>query len=183
MFTFVFGGSFLAVGLLPVLLLPLLLVRGARTNRLVTDGAEAIGTVQEVRDTGVTINDNPRVELRLRIDPVDGSPSFEGTKKVTVSRIAVPYPGQRFPVWFDPAKRHVFGLGVDVDEQAPPAVRRLFALAEAQNPMRPQAGADPRQAAGADPVERLRQLHELRRAGALTEAEFETMKSRVLNGY
>jgi Short C-terminal domain len=159
-------GGLLSAG--PVLLLAVILLVQARkarlTGELIASGGEAIGTVSGIRDTGVTINKNPRVVLTLRIEPLDGSPSFDGTKTLTVSRVDMPYPGKRFPVWFDRANRHRFFLGTHVGPDAPAAVRRLFAVAQA----------------AADPLDRLARLNELRLAGALTQVEFDAQKARLL---
>src|SRR5690606_30419584 len=59
----VLGGVFTAVTLLPLALLPFALRKRRLAAKLVAEGATAIGTVTGVRDTGVTINRNPRVEL------------------------------------------------------------------------------------------------------------------------
>jgi hypothetical protein len=175
----VLGGIFLGVVLLPVLAVPFALRRRRRARRLLERGTQAIGTVTAFRDTGVTINKQPRVALTVRIEPQDGSSTFEGTKTITVSRLEPPYVGQRFPVWFDPDDRDSFVLATDVAANAPTDVRRLFALAAAGDPGRP--GTDgPDGAAAVDPLDRLAKLNDLRLAGALTEAEFEAQKAIVL---
>ncbi len=49
---------------------------------LAENGTKAVGTIVNVQDTGVTINDvNVRVALRLGIEPLDGSAPFEADKK------------------------------------------------------------------------------------------------------
>jgi hypothetical protein len=58
--------------------------------------------VINVADTGVTVNNNPRVKLTLQVQP-EGDAPFEATKKVTVSRVSIPQPGTRFIVRYDPA--------------------------------------------------------------------------------
>jgi hypothetical protein len=177
----VFGGIFLGVVLLPVLAVPFALRKRRRARRLLEHGTQAIGTVTAFRDTGVTINKQPRVALTVRIEPQDGSSTFEGEKTITVSRLEPPYVGQRFPVWFDPDDRDNFMIATDVTANAPTDVRRLFALAAAGDPGRPGTGG-PDLAAAVDPLDRLAKLNELRLAGALTEAEFEAQKAKILNG-
>ena len=60
-----------------------------RKQRLEEAGVNATGQVVSVKDTGMTINDNPRVVLTLQVTPADGSPAFQVTKKQTVSRVAI----------------------------------------------------------------------------------------------
>jgi hypothetical protein len=72
-------------------------------RRLTATGTAAVGTVTAFRDTGQTMNDSPRVKFDLRITPGDGSPEFDTTKRKYVSRLELPYVGQRFSVRYDPA--------------------------------------------------------------------------------
>ena len=83
-----------------------------QAQNLVATGAQGTGTVVSITDTGMTINDNPRVQLVMRIQPADGSPAFDATKAVTVSRIAIPRAGDQFPVWYDRANPTQWAYGV-----------------------------------------------------------------------
>ncbi|MFL5824126.1 MAG: hypothetical protein ACJ764_11870 [Solirubrobacteraceae bacterium] len=65
----------------------------------------------QVRDTGMTINDNPRVALTLQVNPTDGSPPFQTSTKVTVSRVAIPRAGDSFVVRYDPEDHDNFAIG------------------------------------------------------------------------
>jgi hypothetical protein len=69
--------------------------------RMVLAGERAQATIATVRDTGVTVNADPRVELLLRVEPA-GAPPFEATRKVVVSRIDFPRAGDRLEVAYDP---------------------------------------------------------------------------------
>ena len=71
-------------------------------KNLFENGSKAIGVLLRVDDTGMTINDNPRLRMTFRIEPLDGSPQFEGRKTKTISRAQIPRAGDRFPVWYDP---------------------------------------------------------------------------------
>jgi hypothetical protein len=73
-----------------------------KKERILTDGISAQAVVIDVADTGVTINDNPRVKLTLQVQP-EGDAPFEATKKVTVSRVEIPRPGDKYFVRYDPA--------------------------------------------------------------------------------
>lgn len=171
-FGLVFGGFFAGVPILLILVLAVLGLGGkakaAKAQNLIATGARGIGTITGVRDTGVTINDNPRVGITMRIEPEDGSPAFDATKDVTVSRVAIPRRGDRFPVWYDRADPTSWAYGTDMDRsQTAPENQALF----------DKAAADPELAE----LDALAKLHDLHRAGALTDAEFEAAKGRLLN--
>jgi hypothetical protein len=144
--------------------------RHKQMARLMTVGIPALGTIQSIQDTGVTINNNPRVNLRVWIEPRDGSPPYQGSKTVTMRRVAPVVVGQRYPVLIEPGDRGNFALMFDLTDTTglPPHVMELVALAQ---------GSRPRQD---DPAESLVKLNELRMSGALSEAEFNAAKARIL---
>lgn len=183
-FPIVFGGLFLLVGLAPLLLLPLGARRMRRAKRLVTGGLTGIATVADVEDTGVTINDNPRVRVRLQVEPQRGGSPFEAHKTMTVSRVEIPRKGDRFPVWYDADDPDGLVLGTDVKADAPADVRALFAKAGHTVDGAP-AAAEPVAAADGKPpaswVEELGALNDLRLKGVLTDEEFATAKARLLD--
>lgn len=121
-FPWLFGGTFFVLGLL-LLFGRLALGRAgaakqAMAGELMRSGVKGIGTIVEVGDTGTTINDNPRIIIRMRIAPLDGSPPVERAKKAVVSRVAVPRVGERYPAWFDRADPDKWMFGTDMDESA-----------------------------------------------------------------
>ena len=73
------------------------------TQRLMTSGRQGTATVTALRDTGVTINDNPQVELDLDV-AVKGMPVYPVTHRQVISRLAVTgfQPGATVPVRVDP---------------------------------------------------------------------------------
>jgi hypothetical protein len=77
-------------------------VFGRKKKDILANGIQARATITNVQDTGMTVNDNPRVKLTLQVTP-DGDMPFEATKKVTVSRIAIPRIGDSMWVRYDPA--------------------------------------------------------------------------------
>ena len=151
---------------------------------LVQSGSVGVGTLTNVADTGITINElEIRVKLTLRIDPIDGSAPFEGHKTTTVSRVQIPQVGARYPVFYDPADHETFAY---VDSIADESGRQLI-LSKFGDAFGPDAagvgivGATPAAAAPADdPLDRLEKLVKLRDAGALTPEEFEAQKAAVL---
>jgi len=174
-FGWLFGGMFAFFGILPLLLSGVVkgkvAARQVEAQRLIQTGRKGIGTILAVNDTGLTINENPRVEIVMRVEPVDGSPPLELRKKVIVSRVALPRAGDRHPVWYDPADHEKWAFGTDMDASAPREVRELFDL------VRQSAGARPESGNMVDELERLNALHS---SGALTDREFAEAKERLL---
>jgi hypothetical protein len=151
---------------------------------LVETGAKAVGTVLSVQDTGMTMNDNPRIRMTFRIEPIDGSPPFDAEKTKVVSRVQIPRSGDRYPVWYDLEDPSSWAFATVDNDEGRAQIRQLFgAAAETMtgvgNPAAAMAPA-PAAAPAADPMERLNKLGELRAAGVLTEAEFEAKKAEIL---
>jgi Short C-terminal domain len=154
---------------------------------LVQNGARGIGTVLTVQDTGMSINDNPRVKMTFRVEPIDGSPPFEAQKTKVVSRVEIPRTGDRYPVWYDAADPgETWAFAMIADDTGRAQIRQMFGpQAESITGMggSPFAAAPapaPAAAPAADPVERLRKLDELRSSGILSDAEFEQKKAEIL---
>ena len=70
-------------------------------RRIKAHGIEADATILAVSDTGVTLNKNPYVKLRLRVEPI-GMAIYKTEAKAMVSRVAIPRPGDGVRVKFDP---------------------------------------------------------------------------------
>jgi Short C-terminal domain len=156
-----------------------------RAANLMATGSRGVGTLTQVRDTGMTINDNPRVKMILRVDPLDGAAPFEAEKTATVSRVMVPQIGNRYPVFYDAQDPSDFIFVNSVDD----ATGRANIVAMFGDAFGPDASGVgmPAMAAPAaapvvaeDPLDRIKKLAELRDAGALTEAEFEAQKAQIL---
>jgi hypothetical protein len=150
---------------------------------LVQSGAVGVGTLTDVQDTGITINDlNIRVKLHFRVDPVDGSPAFEAQKTTTVNRVRVPPIGARYPIFFDPADHDTFAY---VDGISDDSGRQLI-LSKFGDAFGPDAagvgmiGIAPVAPAAEDPLDKLKKLGELRDSGVLTEEEFAAQKAAIM---
>jgi hypothetical protein len=156
----------------------------AKAENLMTNGSRGVGVVLDVRDTGMTVNDNPRVKMTFRIEPLDGTAAFEAQKTSTVSRVAIPRAGDRYPVWFDAADHDSWMYAVVADDNGRHQIRQLFgSAAETLTGIgNPEAASATAVAAppAADPLERLQKLNELRATGALSDAEFEATKAQIL---
>src|SRR5690242_21714137 len=87
----------------------------AKAEELMTTGARGVGTITDVRDTGMTINDNPRVKVTFEIQPLDGSTAFTAEKTKTVSRVRIPQIGCRYPIFYDAADPSTFAW-VEVED-------------------------------------------------------------------
>lgn len=179
-FPWLFGGLFFAGGLLPLFLglavRRTYAAKQATAEELYRSGVKGVGTIIGVIDTGVTINDNPRVLLSMRIEPIDGSAPVERNKTITASRVAIPRAGDRFPVWFDRADPEKWMFATDMDETASAEAKDLFARARAGG----GGAAAPAAASQGGPVEELAGLTALWQQGALTDAEFADAKARLL---
>ena len=156
--------------------------RGKRqkVENLMATGSKGVGTVVNVQDTGMTVNDNPRVKMVFRIEPLDGSPAFEARKTKTVSRVEIPRSGDRYPVWYDAQDPETWAYATIAAEEGRQQIRQLFGdvastLTGFGNGV-PAAAAP----AAADPAARLRKLDELRAGGLLDDAEYEAKKAEIL---
>ena len=78
--------------------------QNATSQRLMASGRQGTATVTAIRDTGLTVNENPQVELDLQVH-LDGAAPYPVTHRQVVSRVAIPafQPGATVPVRVDPA--------------------------------------------------------------------------------
>ena len=72
-------------------------------QRLMATGRQGTAVVTALRDTGVTVNENPQIELDLDVT-VEGMPVYPVTHRQVISRLAVAgfQPGATVPVRVDP---------------------------------------------------------------------------------
>jgi hypothetical protein len=76
----------------------------SEARRLQESGEPATARIVEVWDTGMTVNDDPVIGLRLEVNRADGSVYTATIAKSLVSRIHIPQfqPGSTVPVRIDP---------------------------------------------------------------------------------
>jgi len=77
----------------------------SETHAIQKIGEPARATVIEVWDTGITVNNDPVIGLRLTVEERPGHPPYEAViKKSLVSRVHVPQfqPGSHVPIRIDP---------------------------------------------------------------------------------
>ena len=132
----------------------------ATSQHLMANGQAGSATITAVRDTGMTINDNPRVKMTVRAEPVGEAP-FTVVKSATVSRVRIPRAGDSCVVFYDPSDREG-NNGITFDPV----------------PGMPLASA-PR--SEDDPLDKIAQLGKLRDQGLVTPEEFEAQKKRLLD--
>ena len=150
---------------------------------LVQTGSRGVGVVLNVQDTGLTMNDNPRVKMTFRIEPLDGGAAFEAEKTKVVSRVEIPRAGDRYPVWYDAADPSTWAYATVDNEEGRQNIRQMFGpAAETMTGIGdPAAAAAPAAPAAEDPLDRLKKLDELHKAGVVTDAEFEAKKAELLS--
>src|SRR5512139_1503819 len=100
--------------------------RQEKAINLVETGSRGVGVVVNVQDTGVTMNDNPRVSMAFRVEPLDGSPPFEARKTKVVSRVEIPRAGDRYPVWYDPADPESWAYATVANDEGRASIRAMF---------------------------------------------------------
>jgi hypothetical protein len=150
-----------------------------KAEELMATGSKGAGTVLSVQDTGMTVNDNPRVKMTFRVEPLDGGPAFDVEKTRTVSRLAIPRQGERYPVWYDPSDTSTWAFATIADDSGRETMRQMFGeVAETFVGM--NAPAAPAGAEGQDTVAQLSQLADLHRQGLLTDEEFQQQKAKLL---
>ena len=149
--------------------------KGKKAAELFQSGAKGAGTVLQVRDTGMTVNDNPRVKMTFRIEPLDGGAGFDVTKTATVSRVEIPRQGDRYPVWYDPEDHDAWAYATIADDNGRATMRQLFGdVAETFVGMGGAAASVP------SSIEQLKLLADLHAQGALTDEEFAAQKAKLL---
>lgn len=161
-----------------------LAVRGRRlkdAEDLVRTGIAVQGVIEEVKDTGTRINNNPMVRMTISFRRLDGTTSRVVRTRV-VSLLDPPRVGEKLAVWYDASDpdRVVFGRGASqaVDDALGRGVLGPPGHASA-GLSTDRAGEDTDLATLANQLERLSGLHA---AGQLTDAEFAAAKAKLLGG-
>jgi hypothetical protein len=149
-----------------------------KAEDLMATGAKGVGTVIGVQDTGMTVNDNPRVKMTFRVEPIDGSPALDLNKTTTVSRVQIPRQGDRYPVWYDLQDPSKWAYATVADDSGRATMRQLFGAAAESFVGMNAPGAPVSQ--GQDTVEQLKQLADLHSQGLLTADEFAAQKAKLL---
>jgi hypothetical protein len=145
--------------------------KAADEARLFETGERATAVVENVQVSATQINDNPVIDLVLRVKPRHGQ-EFTHERRLCVPANGVPLPGHLTEVAFDPADRSKVALDVDARLASPPG--RYIRT----RPPAPEAAPAP--ADQPSVIEQLERLQKLREQGTLTDAEFAAQKARIL---
>ena len=168
------GFIFIPLGIGGLLFLLFRRRKSALANRLLAEGMQTTGVIKAVRDTGVTINNNPRIALELEVKTHNGPMTLE--KTVTVSRLAIPREGDAVQVWYDRNDPKTFAIGLPTGPSPAATVAAATGLPAAS------AGVPAAPAGPTDLTATLERLAKLHADGVLTDVEFETAKTRALAG-
>lgn len=180
------GFIFIPLGLGGLLFMAFRKRKSALAQRLLATGVHTTARITAVRDTGVTINNNPRIALELEAETAQGPLKLE--KTVTVSRLAIPREGDHVQIWYDRDDPQTFALGLPSTAQRAVTAGVAQALhALGSRPAVPPhvaeqaaAAAQGTPAAPTDLTATLERLASLHADGVLTDQEFETAKTRAL---
>ena len=175
---------------------------GKRANATVIEIAEKGMAVTRGAE-GVVANTELALKAHLRVQP-DDEPEFEVKKRFSFPQMAVPGAGQTVPVLYDPQDHDKIIVDYTPEAQEGAAFaaagidpNQISQLMEQAQQMQAQAGqmqggmpgmgqmpgmtppapAQPQ----TDPVEQLEKLAKLKESGALTDAEFEAEKAKILS--
>lgn len=179
-------------------------------KQLEENGKHANATVVEIAEKGMAVtrgaegvigNTELALKAHLRVQPED-EPEFEVKKRFSFPQLAVPSAGQTVPVLYDPQDHDKIIVDYSPEAQQSAAFsaagvdpNQISALMEQAQQLRPHAGQAQAGMPGmgqvpgmapapaqpqTDPVEQLEKLAKLKESGALTEAEFEAEKAKIL---
>jgi hypothetical protein len=150
----------------------------ANAEDLLASGSKGVGTVLLVQDTGTTINNNPRIRMTFRVEPLDGGQALDLTKTKTVSRVEIPRQGDRYPVWYDAQDTSKWAYATVTDDSGRAMLREQFG--DAANSFVGMGTPAPPPSQGQDTVAALAQLADLHKQGLLTADEFAAQKAKLL---
>jgi len=79
-------------------------------------GVQASARILQIWDTGITVNNDPVIGMRVEVDRTDGTHYFATIPKSLISRLDIPrfQPGAIVPVRFDP--QHPARVALDAYE-------------------------------------------------------------------
>jgi hypothetical protein len=171
---------------------------GTRANATIIEIAEKGMAVTRGAE-GVVANTEIALKTHLRVQP-ENEPEFEVKKRFSYPQMAVPAAGQTVPVLYDPQDHDKIIVHYSAEAQQDAAFAsagidpsQIGQLMEQAQQMRAQAagmqgvgqvpGMTPPAPAPpqVDSVQQLEKLAKLRESGALTEAEFEAEKAKILS--
>ncbi len=170
-------------------------------KELEESGKRANATVVEIAEKGMAVtrgaegvigNTELALKTHLRVQP-DDEPEFEVKKRISFPQLAVPSAGQTVPVIYDPNDHDKIIVDYSPEAQQSAAFtaagidpNQISQLMQQAQQMQGGMGQMPGAAAPApaqpqsNSVEQLEKLAKLKESGALTDAEFEAEKAKIL---
>lgn len=148
---------------------------------LVQSGRKARAKILRIDPTGVIINHiNIQCNVTFQLEPLDGGPPFNQQKKIVIPQTQMPRVGDVWPSWYEATDPSIFAIGMP--DGAQPEQVPLFREFGIPHPLDPGAGtnAATEASSSADTVGDLERLTQLHADGALTDAEFQAAKTRLL---
>jgi hypothetical protein len=184
----VLAGTFIPIGALPMIWLISNGLTGMRTRQLRARSKEADATVSRVDELQRFGMNQAKIRVTYTVAPSDEA-SFEVARETNTLLTQMPHPGQRVKIRYDPHDRDRFELvgssAASTGELLAQMMRAgtptpaVASMAAATAPVTPGTVA-PAVQSGRDPLDRLKELAQLRDSGALTTAEFEAQKAKIL---
>jgi hypothetical protein len=173
---------------------------GKRANAVIVEIAQKGMAVTRGAADNVVANTEIALKTHLRVQP-DDEPEFEVKKRFSYPQLSVPSAGQTVPVIYDPQDHDKIIVDYSPEAQGEAALSSAGIDAGSLGELMNQAAqlqAQAQQAQGTagtgampgmtpptappqpDPVEQLEKLAALKEKGALTEAEFEAEKAKII---
>jgi uncharacterized membrane protein len=183
------GGTFTMIGVIWVLVAlgvgswyGSVATKQAKEQQLFVTGQRATAVIEGVEGTGVQINDCPQVYLTLRVQPRNG-PEFVHQHKLVLPFGSVVQPGYLVDVAYDPANPNDVAIETDPRYVATPPAQYIKTRPPEQAAQAAAAAMPAAPASGGSPptlIDQIERLAHLRDSGALTQAEFDQQKARLL---
>jgi hypothetical protein len=180
---YIIGAIFIPMGAVPLLWMLFSSAGSLRQSRIRARSKEADATVTRVEELNHFGYGQIKARVTYAVQPLDDV-SFEVSHDSNFLTTQVPRTGAKVKIRYDPTNHEQFEIVHPGQAQNAAALSAMMT----QGGRTPTAAvaslaAMPPAANGArDPLDRLKELTELRDAGALTPSEFETQKARILAG-
>jgi hypothetical protein len=172
------GQIWVGVSVLLGLIFGGLYVKQRGEQRVAAEGIQGTAQILGMSQTGMYINEQPQVELHMRIE-APGIAPYELHKKVIVPLIALgSLSGGRLTVAIDREDHE--NVVVNWSQTAAPMV--ISTQLESSGHDVDAAPAAPT-ATKADPVQRLEELRELKEKGLISEAEYESKRIQIISEF
>jgi hypothetical protein len=174
---FTMGGTFVIIGATLLLVFGIvggLMAQSAKLDRIVKYGEPAQGLILDMQHTGVRVNSQPMIKIRLQVTPQYDPPYEAETSRIIpfgmMGRLAI---GMTIPVKYDPKKPEDVALDFNSMQLTPMSYGGVVGgFAQVAN-------AAPQESSLA---EKLRELEETYKQGLITQQEYEAARQRIISG-